>query len=200
MELCSHCNAHLEPGMRFCPVCGQRLADAGAEPVAESEAEQARARRWHRGSRVVLMFLGGVLLLGAVFIAATVYFIRHTTIVTSSRSGGRVESPFGVVTASNDPAKLAHTLGLNIYPGAVGEHGAQAELAHSMLISLTFRAPRATPREVIHFYHIRYPDAAVKQQGNQITLVQVGLRDTMTIKASPLPAGATEIAVSDIAH
>jgi len=147
---------------------------------------------------VVLIFLGIVAAAAILFGVGMVYFIRHTTIVTSTKNGGRVESPFGVVTTNNDPAKLAKTLGVEPFPGAVGEKGAQAEIGANTMVSLSFRT-NAPPRQVIGFYHVRYPDAEVSAQGKQVTLVLVSLRDTLTIKARP-ESGHTEIEISDIRH
>lgn len=192
MTQCGQCGADVAETAQFCPGCGLRLA-----PAAEAEAaEPAPATRWRRGRRVVLTFLGVVAVIGLIFVVGMVYFIRHTTIVTSTKNGERVESPFGVVTTNNDPAKLAKSLGVALYPGAVGEKGAQADMPSSVMVSLTFRTPDP-PRAIIGFYHVRYPDATVKAQGKVLSLVQVGLRDTMTIKATPQP-GHTEIEISDI--
>ncbi len=193
MDLCPHCGAALPPGTHACPACRQPLP----EPPHPAHAAEEPVSRWRRGPRFVLAFLGLVLLLGLVFVGAVIYFIRHTTIVTTGQNGGRVESPYGTVTAG-DPAKLAKSLGLDLYPNATSDKGAQAELPGSILVSLSFRT-RDTPSQVIRFYHVRFPDADVKTSGSQQTLVQVGLRETLTIKAVPVN-GITEITVSDIRH
>ena len=189
MKSCPHCGEGVAEGSHFCPHCGLRLLP---------EAVSAPPARRHRGRRVVLTFLLVVSLIGVIFVVGVVYFIRHTTIVSSSRAGGRVESPFGVVSSGNDPAKLARSLGVDVFPGAVGVKGAQADLVNSQMVSLTFRTS-ATPHQVISFYHIRYPDSQVTSRGRQISLVQVNLRDTLTIRASPV-SGHTEIFISDVSH
>lgn len=193
MAQCFQCGAENQAQAQFCQACGWRLGSAG-EP-----SPPPRTPRWHGGRRVVMTFLGVIAIIAIIFVIGMIYFIRHTSIVTSTKSGGRVESPFGVVTANNNPTGLARALGLQIFPGAVGEKGTQVQLASgSTIVSLNFRAA-ATPREVTNYYHIRYPDATVKAHGNTITLVQINLRDTMTIKASPA-GDHTEIEVSDVQH
>ncbi|HEY7839458.1 MAG TPA: zinc ribbon domain-containing protein [Terriglobales bacterium] len=193
MARCPQCGAESGDQAQFCHACGRLLA--GQERKA---ANVPPIHRRYGGRRVVVVFLAVIAVIGIIFVVGMVYFIRHTSIVTSTKNGGRVESPFGVVTASNDPAKLAHSLGVEIFPGAVGEKGAQAQLASSNIASLSFRTS-APAGEVINFYHIRYPDATLKTNGDQITLVQINLRDTLTIRASPL-AGHTEIQISDVEH
>lgn len=192
MPQCLQCGSEVDEAAQFCARCGAPLGQISAPAPAPAPT------RWHKGRHVVLAFLGAIVVIGLIFVVGVIYFIRHTTIVTSTKNGGRMESPFGVVTTNNDPAKLAKTLGLDIFPGAVGEKGAQAELAQNNMVSLTFRTA-AAPRAVINYYHVRYPDATVGRQGEQLSLVLVSLRDTLTIKARPA-SGHTEIEVSDIRH
>ncbi|MGH9468118.1 MAG: hypothetical protein ACRD1Y_12270 [Terriglobales bacterium] len=147
---------------------------------------------------VVIWFLVVAVVAGLLFMGGVMYFVHHTTIVTASKNGGRVEAPFGVLSESHNPAQLAHSLGLPLYPGATGIRGTQAELNHSIVVSFEFHST-AAPRAIIHYYHIRYPDASVRRSGAGLTLVQMNPRDTMTLVAEP--AGKfTRILVSDIRH
>ena len=194
MPQCSQCGAEVDSASNFCSQCGLRLP--AGEAAAELPDEQGSSR-WRRGTRVVLTFLAVIATLAVIFVVFVVYFIRHTTIVTNSPS----EAPFGVFTQSNDPAKLAKSLGLDLYPGAKGEKSAQAELAGATLVLMDFRTA-ASPRQVIEFYHQRYPDAAAQTKGTQLSLVQVSGSETMTIKATlakdSATASHTEIEISDI--
>lgn len=178
MEHCEQCGAEIEAGTR-CAAC--------AMPPP----------RW-RGRRVVVAFLAVVVALALAFFGLILYFIRHTTIVTSNPNSARVEAPFGVVTSNDKPAQLANTLGIDVYPGAIGVKGTQAELPTETIASMIFRT-KAPPRYVIHFYHIRFPDAAVKLTAKESTLVQFSGRDTITIKAIP-QQGMTQIEINDIRH
>lgn len=178
MEHCEQCGVEIEAGTR-CAAC--------AMPPP----------KW-RGRRVVVTFLAIVVVLAAGFFGLVMYFVKHTTIVTSNPNGARVEAPFGVVTSDNNPAKLANTLGIDVYPGAIGVKATQAELKTETMASMLFRT-KAPPRYVIHFYHVRFPDAAVKLTAKESTLVQFSGRDTITIKAMPLQ-GETQIEINDIRH
>ncbi|MGH3185084.1 MAG: hypothetical protein ACRDOE_24700, partial [Streptosporangiaceae bacterium] len=86
----------------------------------------------------MLTFIGAVLLLVAVLVVAMIYFVRHTTIVTSTQNGSRVESAAGAITTGNDPAQLAKSLGIDLFPGAVGEKSAQAELPANTMAAMQF--------------------------------------------------------------
>lgn len=182
MAHCTQCGAEVEAGVAVCEDCS-------APP---------RHWRWHPGRRVVLGLLGTIAAVALIFVLAMVYFIRHTTIVSTGKNGSRVEAPSVTVTTDTSPAQLAHQLGLEIYPGASGAKGAQAEMNNSKIITLSFRS-KDTPRRVIGFYHVRYPDATVKAEGKGEVLVLVSLRDTLTIKAAP-DNGQTLVNVSDIQH
>lgn len=184
--------------MPNCEICGTETTDNTVCADCRRRALGLERRKSHKGSRVVIALLATVVVCAAIFALAVVYFVRHTTVVTANRDGGRMEAPFGVITAGNQPQQLAKGLGLDLYPGAAGEKGAQAEMQNSTMVTMTFRTPDP-PNRVIEFYHVRYPDATVKRHGQQITLVQVSLRDTLTIKAYP-QNGHTEIAVSDISR
>ncbi|HXR98882.1 MAG TPA: zinc ribbon domain-containing protein [Terriglobales bacterium] len=199
MPQCSQCGAAVDPASKFCSECGLRLA--APEAALTSRPEEPAGPGWRRGTRVVITFLAVIAALAVIFVVFVVYFIRHTTIVTNSPNGSRVEAPFGVFTQSNDPAKLAKSLGLDLYPGARGEKSAQAELAGATLVLMDFRT-NASPRQVIEFYHQRYPDAAAQTKGTHLSLVQVSGNETMTIKAAlakdSATASHTEIEISDI--
>jgi len=192
MPACPQCGAEASESANFCLACGLRLS---ASAQAEGDALAAPRRRWG-GRKVVLGFLVAVAVLALAFLAAMIYFIRNTTIVTSSKGNSRVESPIGVLATSNDPNKIAKSLGLDVYPGAVGKNSAQADLNANSIASLLFHA-NATPRQVIEFYHVRYPDATVKPEGKAFVLVQMNGRDTLTVKATPEKSG-TEIEINDI--
>lgn len=168
------------------------------QPHAPAEAQPEHApARWHPGRRVVLTFLGAVLILVAILALAMSYFIRHTTIVTSTQGGNRVESPAGALTTGNDPAQLAKSLGIDLFPGAVGEHSAQAQLPSNTMASMQFHTA-ASPRQVISFYHERYPDATVKPLSNGgFSLVQLNGLDTLTVEATR-ENHLTHIAINDI--
>lgn len=182
MAQCTQCGAEVEAGVAVCEDCS-------APP---------RHWRWHPGRRVVMGLLGTIAAVALIFVLAMVYFIRHTTIVSTGKNGSRVEAPSVTVTTDTNPAQLARQLGLEIYPGASDARGAQAEMNNSTIITLSFRS-KDSPRRVIGFYHVRYPDATVKAEGKGAVLVLVSLRDTLTIKAEP-NTGQTEVHVSDIQH
>lgn len=192
MPACPQCGAETPESAHFCASCGLRT---GAGAAADPELPAGPPPRWG-GRKVVLGFLIAVAVLALIFLVAMIYFIKNTTIVTSTQGNSRVESPIGVLATSNDPIKIAKGLGLDVYPGAAGEKSAQADLNANSIASMLFRTP-ATPRQVIEFYHVRYPDATVKAEGKAYMLVQLNGRDTLTIKATPEKAG-TEIEINDI--
>lgn len=192
---CPQCEAELPARAQYCPTCGVRLAHTPVPPPLPEPR-----RRW-AGRKFVIWFLVIAAAFAASFLGGVFYFIRHTTIVTASKNGGRVEAPFGVLSQSHDPAQLAHSLGLDPFPGATAVSGTQAEMNHSIIVSIEYRSA-ARPRQIISYYHVRYPDASVRRTGNGLTLVQLNPRDTMTIAAEPESSHGrtTRILVSDIQH
>src|SRR6185312_13755027 len=149
MPACPHCGAETPESAHFCASCGLRT---GAGAAADPELPAGPPPRWG-GRNVVLGFLIAVAVLALIFLVAMIYFIKNTTIVTSTQGNSRVESPIGVLATSNDPIKIAKGLGLDVYPGAAGEKSAQADLNANSIASMLFRTP-ATPRQVIEFYHV----------------------------------------------
>ncbi|MGH9475904.1 MAG: zinc ribbon domain-containing protein [Terriglobales bacterium] len=194
-QTCPQCEAEIPAGARFCPVCGVRLG-ATPEPLPQ-------AQRWWGGRKVVIWFLVIAAIFAAAFMSGVFYFIRHTTIVTTTKNGGgRMEAPFGVLSEAGNPAQLAHNLGLDIFPGATGVTGTQAEMNHSIIVSIEFRST-ATPGRIISYYHVRYPDASVHRSDDGLTLVQLNPRDTLTLVAEPEGTGTakgTRILVGDVRH
>ncbi|MGH9415166.1 MAG: zinc-ribbon domain-containing protein [Terriglobales bacterium] len=191
MPLCPHCAAELAPEAAFCSACGRRLSTTA--PVAP------QAGHWYRGHRFVTGFLVLIATVGVAFVLGMIYFVHNTTIVTAGKNGSRIESPMGVVTTSRDPAKVAKQLGIELFPGAVGDNSAQALLNANNMVSLAFHTS-ATPRQVIAFYHVRYPDATVKRlPKGGYGLVQLNPLDTMTIDATA-SHGKTRITISDLSN
>ncbi|MGH9486544.1 MAG: hypothetical protein ACRD04_03005 [Terriglobales bacterium] len=191
-QQCQQCEAEIPGTAQYCPACGVRL------PQTPEPAPLPTPRRRWGGTQVVIWFLVIAVVMGVLFMLGVVYFIRHTAIVTTNKNGGRIEAPYGTLSHSRNPAQLARGLGLDLVPGAVGVSGTQADLNHSVVVSIEFRST-AKPAAIMNFYHVRYPDASVQAEGAVETLVQLNPRDTMTIVAEPEPKG-TRILVNDVRH
>lgn len=192
-QQCAQCEATLPASAHFCPECGTRLPGTPEPPPLPEPAP-----RW-RGRKVVIWLVVICVLVGGTFMLGVTYFVQHTMIVTTNKSGGRAETPYGTLSSTKDPQKLAHSLGLQVYPGAIGVQGTEAQLPHGVIVSIEFSST-APPADIIHYYHIRYPDASVHGETNGRTLVQLNPRGTMTIEAERTGPSKTRILVSDIRH
>lgn len=192
-QQCAQCAATIPASAHYCPECGTRLPGTPEPPPLPEPAP-----RW-RGRKVVIWLVVICVLVGGTFMLGVTYFVQHTMIVTTSKTGGRAEAPFGTLSSTKDPQKLAHSLGLQVYPGAIGVEGTEAQLPHSVIVSIEFSST-ADPAAIIHFYHIRYPDASVHLETNGRTLVQLNPRGTMTIEAERTGKSKTRILVSDVRH
>jgi hypothetical protein len=164
MAFCNSCGATLEAGAKFCNKCGavnpvNAGAAAPAAPAASGQTSSAL--------KIILIIVGVLVVLFIAGVGTTAFLAlriaKHTRV--ENRNGNvRVQTPFGSVESSQDPAEVARNLGVDMYPGARVLKGDSANVnfggMHS--VSAAFETDDSIDK-VAAFYKSALPNANVSE-------------------------------------
>jgi hypothetical protein len=201
MAFCNSCGTNLESGARFCPKCGVSQPVSGTVPAASSSAPPARSQS-SSAVKVILIVVAVVVAL-CILGVGTASFVgwriaRHSHI-HSENGNVRVESPFGSVTSTTDPAEAARNLGVDLYPGANLLKGKSASVNVGGMHSVTAQLETDdSVDKVADFYKPRFPNAnvSVKESG-AYTIVSADGNNIVTINIKT-EDGKTRIVIANV--
>jgi hypothetical protein len=170
MAFCNSCGATLTEGTQFCNKCGAAVA---GNPSGMSNARPAQAplpappptKGGSSALKIILIVVGVVVLilvLGMVTCGVVIHRIAKNARVTQNGEHVKVETPFGTVESSKDPAEVAKELGVDIYPGAqIQRNGAaSASFGGVHTVSAFFESSDSVDK-VCTFYKSKFPSANV---------------------------------------
>jgi hypothetical protein len=197
MAFCNSCGAVLNTGTRFCNKCGAPIVASTLPPTvapstpAASTAPVAYPPAPTQGGgalKVILIVVGVVVLFGAISIASIAIFAVHTfksrnTHIHQDGDNVKVDTPFGSVETTKDPAEAARNLGVDLYPGAeVSKNGAATATFGGMhTASLTSESTDSVD-QVSAFYKAKFPTAMVSTSGaNRCSIISNNKQSMVTI-------------------
>ena len=184
MTFCNSCGTTLAPGAKFCNKCGTVVTGAPLASTAPTSAATPTAG----GSaiKIVLIVIVVIASLGVLGLATIGFigwhFARHSH-VTQEGDHVKVETPFGSVETSKDPAQVASDLGIDVYPGAVAHKNgaASATFGGVHTVSASFQTSDS-PDKVCSFYRSKLPNANVTTtDSNHCTIVSTDKQNIVTI-------------------
>jgi zinc ribbon protein len=213
MAFCNSCGANLTPGTRFCSKCGAAvLASApfssAASPAAAGPPGTVPVpvppRSSDNSMKIVLIIVGAVVLIGVLGLAAVGFvgwrIARHTR-VHQDGNNVKVETPFGVVESTKDPAEAVRNLGVDIYPGAqVTNNGAQVGNFGGVHTSSAIFETGDSFDKVAAFYKSKFPGATVSTSGaNHCSIVSTAANNLVTINIQA-DGDKTKIQIARVSH
>lgn len=175
MAFCNSCGATLESGARFCPKCGRSQPATAAASVAAAPTPAA-SPQGTSGVKIILIVVAvivGLGILGVGTIAIVGWRIARHTHIQSRDGNVRVQSPFGTVESTNDPARAAQDLGIDLYPNArvLKENAANISVAGMNTVAAEFESDDPVEK-VAAFYKAKFPNANVSvSDQNHYTIV-----------------------------
>jgi hypothetical protein len=188
MAFCNSCGATLAPGTKFCNKCGATVTGAPSAPATSpmAAAPAAPSKGGSSALKIVLIVVAVILGIGILFVAGAGYFAYRVAKSTHVRQEGgnvKVETPFGNVESSNDPAKAAKDLGVDVYPGAeIQKDGTgTATLGGVRTASASFTTSDSVDK-VCAFYKSRFTNPMVAtSDNNRCTYVSNDRKNMITI-------------------
>ena len=185
MAFCNSCGAVLNDGTKFCNKCGATVA---ASPVVAATAPPAVPPTTGGSSalKIVLIVIAVIVVVGVLVVGAFsffVYRVAKSAHVSQQGDHVKVDSPFGSVETSKDPAQAAKDLGVDIYPGAeVQKDGASSASFGSIhTVTAIFESADALDK-ICTFYKTKFPNAvATNSEQNHCTIVSNNRGNMVTI-------------------
>jgi hypothetical protein len=183
VAFCNSCGATLDPRAQFCAKCG---ASTGASAPSTSASQTRPTPQASNGLKTVLIVLAVVVAVGVVGVLAATFVglrIARRTHVETSGENVRVETPFGTVESTKNPAQAARDLGLEVYPGAqaLKTNAASVSVGKMKTVSAEFETSDPA-QQVFEFYKQKFPKANVTQsRSDRYTIVSTDRKSVVTI-------------------
>ncbi len=164
MAFCNSCGAALTDGTKFCNKCGAAVAAApGVISTPLPPAPPASQGGGSSALKIILIIIAIIVGLGILSVGAFsffVYRVAKSAHVTQEGDHVKVESPFGTVETSKDPAQAAKDLGVDVYPGAQAQKSGSASMTFGNVHTVTAAFESSDPADKIcDFYKSRLPSA-----------------------------------------
>ena len=205
MAFCNSCGNSLDPGIKFCNKCGAAVSAPPAGTVATSAPPAAPAQGGGSGVLKVILIVVGVFVILGVLAVSTVAFIgwrvARNLHVKQDGNHVKVETPFGSMETPKDPAEIARSLGVDVYPGAQPEKNGAATVNFAGIhtASGTFRSSDSVD-QVSSFYKAKFPNAMVSTADqNRCTIIQQDPKNMVTINIQS-ENGQTKIQITHVSH
>jgi zinc-ribbon domain len=197
MAFCNSCGANITPGTRFCSKCGAAILASTLPPAVSPAAATSPAQpvvpatpvlpaQGGGALKVVLIIVGVIALLGVLSVASIGFVgwrIAHHAHIHQDGNNVKVDTPFGSVETTKDPAEAARNLGVDLYPGAeVSKNGAAtATFGGVHTASLTSESSDSVDK-VASFYKSKFPNAMVSSSGaNRCSIISNDNKTMITI-------------------
>jgi hypothetical protein len=150
--------------------------------------------------KIILIAVGVIVLLGAIAVSSIAFFALRVARHAHVRQQGdnvKVETPFGNVETTKDPAEAARNIGVDLYPGADVQKNGSASASFGGVHTATLAAESSdSVEQVSSFYKAKFPNAQVNtsdthrctiisnQHGSMITINIQGEGDKTKIQIS----------------
>ena len=165
MAFCNSCGTPLAEGTQFCNKCGAAVSGAPAPTARPIVPGPPPSKGGSSALKIILIIVGVFVLIGVLGIA-TIGFIGYRIAKSAkvSQKGDtvKVETPFGSMESSTDPAQTAKDLGVEVYPGAQVQKAGTATMTFGNLHTVTanFQSSDSVDK-ICDFYRARFPQATV---------------------------------------
>ncbi len=182
MAFCNSCGTSITSGTRFCSKCGAPIL-ASTIPSASTSAPStpstvpvppgttlpgSAAQSSAQGGgalKVILIVVGVIVLLGILGFASLGYFawrVAHRVHARQDGNNVKIDTPFGSVQTTQDPADAAKNLGVELYPGADVEKGGSSSATFGAVHTATVKAESTdSVDKIASFYKAKFPNAMV---------------------------------------
>ncbi len=184
MAFCNACGASLMPGAQFCNKCGAAVPGVPVAPAGSTIASSPGGGS--NALKIVLIVVAVVVAIGILGIVSLGLFIHHMARNSHIQQEGnhvKVETPFGNVETSADPAQLAKDIGIDVYPGAEVQKNGSATTTFGSMHSASAVFTTGDPVDkVCEFYRSRVSNAMVATSDrNRCTFVSNDPKNMLTI-------------------
>lgn len=209
-SFCTKCGASLNAGSQFCTACGAPAGAIGTPPAApympSPGPQPVPGGSGSGGSstvKVILIVVGvivGLSILGVCIFAFTIWRVAHAVHVDGHGDKVTLHTPGGTFSANNSTTYSAADLGVDLYPGAEGQHGgSKIETPNGSVITGVFRTSDSKD-QVVSFYKSKMGSGSSVYDASNSALLTVNKGEhesvMVTINADPSQHdGKTQITI-----
>ncbi|MGD0989908.1 MAG: zinc ribbon domain-containing protein [Candidatus Sulfotelmatobacter sp.] len=214
MAFCNKCGASITTGTRFCNQCGAPIL-ASTLPSAATpsvipptppivSAPPVPAAGGNNALKVILVVVGVIVLLGILGVASAGFFawhLAHRAHIHQDGDNVKVDTPFGSVETTKDPAEAARNLGVDLYPGAEVLKQGAASASFGGMHTVSLRAESTDPVDkVSSFYKAKFPNAMVTtSDAGRCTIISSEHKNMITINIEA-QGDKTKIQITNVSH
>lgn len=203
MAFCNSCGASLTPETRFCNKCGAAVLASSPAPAAPYTVP-APTPQSGGALKPILIIVGVLVLVGILAVASVGFFAWRVARHAHVRQEGenvKVDTPFGTVETTKDPAEAARNLGIDLYPGAEIVKDGSSSATFGGIHTATITAESADSVDKISaFYKAKFPNAMVtSSDSGRCTIVSNDHDNLITINIEA-QGGKTKILISNVSH
>ena len=215
MAFCNSCGVSLSPGIRFCNKCGAAVLTSSPAPnvaapatvgstVPATSASPATAGQGSGALKVILIVVGVIVLLGILSVGSVAFFAWRVARHAHIRQEGdnvRVETPFGSVETTKDPADAARNLGVDLYPGAEVLRNGSASATFGGVHTASVNSESAdSVDKVASFYKAKFPNAMfTTSDSGRCTIISNDRKSMITVNIEA-EGGKTKIMITNVSR
>ena len=219
MAFCNACGTTISPGTRFCSKCGAPIlastlpssAALGSVPAATSPSSMppatvpiANTPQGGGALKVILIVVGVIVLFGILSVASVGFFawrVAHHAHIRQDGDNVKVDTPFGTVETTKDPADAARNIGVDLYPGAeVRKNGSSSATFGGVHTATVSADSTDSVDKVASFYKAKFPNAMVStSDAGRCTIIsnEHGSMTTINIESE---GDKTKILISSVSR
>jgi hypothetical protein len=161
---------------------------ATGSPVPATSVPPANAGQGSGALKVILIAVGVIILLGVISIASIAFFAVHTfksrnTHIRQDGNNVKVDTPFGSVETTQDPAAAARNIGVDLYPGAeVLRNGSASATFGGVHTASVHSESTDSVDKIASFYKAKFPNAMVtSSDSGRCTIISNDQKSMITI-------------------
>lgn len=209
MAFCNACGATLDAGAKFCPKCGATSGAAAApvavSPVATSPLPPPPPPAKNSGAlKIILIILAvfvGLIILAGGSCAYFLHRIATHSHINQKNGEVNIDTPFGSINSSNDPAETARQTGVDAYPGAAIQKNGSVNMTIGKMHTATATYDTDdSPSSVADFYKSKFPNASVTSGEDGRYSFISGTKEDLTTINIETREGKTRIVISRVTN
>ncbi len=206
MAFCNSCGATVTDGTKFCNKCGAAISAAPSAPaVVAAPLPPAPPASQGGGSSalkiilIIIAIIVGLGILGVATVGFIGYRIAKSAHVTQNGDNVKVETPFGSMETSKDPAQTAKELGVEIYPGAVAQKNGTASMSFGNIhtVTGTFDSSDSVDK-VCDFYKAKFPSSTMSTSDQNHCTIMSGDQQNMITITAQASGDTTKLVIANV--
>src|SRR5271169_2283969 len=202
MAFCNSCGATLNAGTKFCNKCGAAVPAGPGVTSSPLPPAPPPSKGGSGALKIILIIIAIIVGLGILTVGAFsffVYRVAKSAHVTQKGDSVKIDTPFGSLDTSQDPAQVAKDLGVDTYPGAQLQKNGTASMTFGNMHTVTASFETSDPVDkVCDFYKSKFPNATTtSSEQNRCSIISGDQKNMITISVQG-SGDVTKIVIANV--